>query len=162
MIIGRAASIYDNKEATLTQSFGPEARGGACSAQVVISSEHNLYPYVTEPDILMVMSQPAYERFICECKPNALILYEKSLVKPKNTSKGNRVIGIPAIKFAEELKRQIVLNIVMVGFFTAMTDIITLEAVQKAVAYSVPKGTTKLNLDAFMRGFSYGVEVANH
>ena len=79
MIMGRAASIYDNKDATLTQSFGPEARGGACSAQVVVSSERNLYPCVTQPDILVVMSQPAYDKYITEIKPGALVLFEEIL-----------------------------------------------------------------------------------
>ncbi len=160
MIMGRAASIYDDKDATLTQSFGPEARGGACSAQVVVSTERNLYPCVTNPDILVAMSQPAYEKYIGEVKPGALILYEESLVKPEPRPEGSKTYGIPATKIAEELGRSMVLNIVMLGFFTALSRLVSLEAMKKAVSDSVPRGTLKLNEDAFMRGYNYGLELA--
>ena len=159
MIMGRAASIYDNKDATLTQSFGPEARGGACSAQVVVSSERNLYPCVTQPDILVVMSQPAYDKYITEIKPGALVLFEEILVKPGPRPQGSRIYGIPATRFAEELGRSMVLNIVMLGFFTALSNLVALDAMKKAVADSVPRGTLKLNEDAFMKGYHYGLEL---
>lgn len=68
MVIGKAASIYQNGYATLTQSFGPEARGSACSAQLILSDEPILYPYITNPDILIVMSQEAYTKFSPEVK----------------------------------------------------------------------------------------------
>ena len=61
MVIGKAAAIHDGKFATLTQSFGPEARGSACSAQLIVSDEPILYPYLTQPDILVVMSQEAHD-----------------------------------------------------------------------------------------------------
>jgi 2-oxoglutarate ferredoxin oxidoreductase subunit gamma len=160
MIIGRAAALHDNKDATLTQSFGPEARGGACSAQVVLSSERNLYPCVTHPDILVVMSQPAYDKFIEEVKPEgALVLYEESLVKIGKLPKGVRSFGIPATRLAEELGRKMVLNIVMVGFLAALSDVATLDSMKKALGESVPKGTEKLNLSAFTRGFEYGQQL---
>ena len=89
MIIGRAAAIYDHKDATLTQSFGPEARGGACSAQVVVNTERNLYPMVSSPDVLVVMSQPAFDKFLPEVKPDGLILYESSLVSPDSIPAGH-------------------------------------------------------------------------
>ncbi|NMB74395.1 MAG: pyruvate ferredoxin oxidoreductase [Myxococcales bacterium] len=156
MIMGRGAAIHDGLDATLTQSFGPEARGGACSAQVVLSPDRNLYPCVSHPDILVVMSQPAYDKFIGEVKPGALLLYEESLVKPEPLPPGVKAYGIPATQLAEELGRRMVLNIVMVGFLAALTDAVSLEAVKKALAESVPKGTEKLNLDAFQKGFEYG------
>ncbi len=156
MIIGRAASIYEGKDATLTQSFGPEARGGSCSGQVVVNTDRNLYPMVTHPDILVVMSQPAYLKFIPEVKSGGLILYESELVKPQNHSEGLTAYGIPATKFAEELGRKMVLNIIMVGFFTALSDVCSEESMRKAVENSVPRGTERLNLSAFNRGFSYG------
>ena len=159
MIIGKAASIYDDKDATLTQSFGPEARGGSCSAQVVVNTDRNLYPMVTQPDVLVVMSQPAYLKFVGEVKPGALILYDDTLVKMDDLADGCRSFGIPATRFAEELGRRMVLNIIMVGFFTALGDICSLESVKQAVTNSVPKGTEKLNLNAFERGYSYGLEL---
>ena len=157
MIIGRAASIYDHKFATLTQSFGPEARGSACSAQVIVSDDRILYPYVTKPQILMVMSQEACNKFLPETTENATVIIEEELVKPKRLKPDMKLFAIPATRLAEELGRKMVLNIVMVGFFTAVTRLLGFDAVREAVKASVPKGTENLNLEAFDRGFKYGV-----
>lgn len=159
MIIGRAAAIYDGKDATLTQSFGPEARGGACSAQVVVNTQRNLYPMVTQPDVLVVMSQPAYDKYIPEVKPGGLVLYESALVQTDGLPNGSPAYGIPATQYAEDLGRRMVLNIIMVGFFTALSGICSLDAVKQAVVASVPKGTEKLNLNAFERGYQHGIDL---
>jgi 2-oxoglutarate ferredoxin oxidoreductase subunit gamma len=154
MVIGKAAAIYDGKFATLTQSFGPEARGSACSAQLIVSDEPILYPYFAQPDILVVMSQEAQARFAPELKPAGMLLYEEDLIHPDHTS--IRHYGIPATRFAEELGRKLVLNMVMVGFVTAMTGLASVEAVRKAISTSVPRGTEELNLAAFAKGHGYG------
>ena len=159
MIIGRAASIYDNKFATLTQSFGPEARGSACSAQVIVSEDRILYPYVTKPQILLVMSQEACNKFLPETTEGATVIIEEELVKPKELKPGMKLFAIPATRFAEELGRKMVLNIVMVGFFTAVTKILHFDSVREAVKASVPQGTENLNLEAFDRGYKYGVSL---
>ena len=158
IILGRAAALYDSKDATLTQSFGPEARGGSCSAQVVISTERNLYPCVTQPDVLTVMSQPAYDKFVEEIKPDGLLLYEESLVEPGTIPEGVRAYGIPATRIAEDMGRKMVLNIVMLGFVTALSGLVSADAVRKAITDAVPPGTQKLNSDAFNRGYNYGIK----
>jgi 2-oxoglutarate ferredoxin oxidoreductase subunit gamma len=157
IIIGRAASIYDNKYATLTQAFGPEASGSACSAQVIISNEKILYPYVTKPEILMVLSQEACNKFLPETTDNALVIIEEDLVRPKCLRSGMNVHGIPATRIAEELGRKMILNIIMVGFFTAITKLVNYEAVKEAVKASVPPGTESMNLRAYDRGYQYGL-----
>jgi 2-oxoglutarate ferredoxin oxidoreductase subunit gamma len=156
MVIGKAAAIYDGKFATLTQSFGPEARGSACSAQLIVSDEPILYPYLTQPDILVVMSQEAHARFGADLKPAGMLLYEQDLIHLDNTTQGVRHYGIPATRFAEELGRKLVLNMVMVGFVTALAGLATPQAVRKAIADSVPKGTGNLNLAAFEKGLEFG------
>lgn len=156
MIIGKAASIYDTKHATLIQSFGPEARGSACSAQLIISNDKILYPYVTKPDILMVMSQEAFTKFYPEMNENGTLIIEEDLVKPNNVKPSVKVYGIPATRFAEELGRRLFLNIVMVGFFAAVTKLVSNDAFRKAVADSVPKGTESMNLQAFEKGYVFG------
>jgi 2-oxoglutarate ferredoxin oxidoreductase subunit gamma len=158
MIIGRGASIHDTKHATLTQAFGPEARGSACSAQIVVSDEPVEYPYVTHPDILIVMSQEAYNRFGPGMAENATLLYESDLVEPHDLRPGITAYGIPSTKFAEELKRRMVANIVMVGFFAAMVDLVPTEALRQSVIDSVPPGTEALNQQAFETGLAYGRE----
>ncbi len=156
MVIGKAAAIHDGKFATLTQSFGPEARGSACSAQLIVSDVPVLYPYITEPDILVAMSQEAYARFGRDLKPAGMLLYEQDLIQADHAFPDVRYFGIPATRFAEELGRKLVLNMVMVGFVTALTGLATPPAVRKAVADSVPKGTEKLNLAAFEKGQEFG------
>jgi 2-oxoglutarate ferredoxin oxidoreductase subunit gamma len=161
IIIGRAASIYDNKFATLTQSFGPEARGSACSAQVIVSENKILYPYVVKPHILLAMSQEAYNKFIPEIADEATIIIEEDLVRPNGLKPGMKVFGIPATRLAEELGRKMILNIVMVGFFAAVTKLVNNEAVREAVKASVPPGTEQMNLSAFDRGYEYGLSLKN-
>jgi 2-oxoglutarate ferredoxin oxidoreductase subunit gamma len=156
IVIGKAAAIHDGKFATLTQSFGPEARGSACSAQLIVSDQPVLYPYLTEPDILVAMSQEAHARFGPELKPAGMLLYEQDLIHLDHTTEGIRHYGIPATRFAEELGRKLVLNMVMVGFVTALTELATPPAVRKAIAASVPKGTENLNLAAFEKGLEFG------
>lgn len=159
MIVGKAASLYDNLHATMTQAFGPEARGSACSAQLVVSQEPILYPYVTRPDILVTMSQDAFTKFAPELKDDGLLLIEEELVHPGALPKGVRVYGIPATRIAETLGRPMVLNIVMVGFFAAIARLVNADAVRKAVETSVPSGTEQLNLAAFDQGFEHGRKV---
>jgi len=159
IVLGKAASIYENGFATMTQNFGPEARGGACSAQLVVSDSPVLYPYTIQPDIMVVMSQEAYNRFAHELKPGGLLIVEEDLVRVSDLKGDPRVYAIPATRFAEELGKRMVLNSVMVGFFTAVTKLLTPDAVRKAVADSVPPAFRELNLKAFERGFEYGVDV---
>jgi 2-oxoglutarate ferredoxin oxidoreductase subunit gamma len=157
-ILGKGASIYDERHATMTQSFGPEARGSACSSQVIVSDERILYPYVKMPEILVSMSQEAYDKFEPALGPKGTLLVDEDLVKLRETRDQIKVFRIPATRFAEELGRKIVLNIVMLGFFTAVTGIVQEESMREAVKTSVPKGTEKLNLAAFDKGLEYGKE----
>jgi 2-oxoglutarate ferredoxin oxidoreductase subunit gamma len=159
IIIGRAASIYANKFATLTQSFGPEARGSACSAQLIVSDESVLYPYVTRPEILMAISQEACNKFLPEVTDDATLIIEEDLVQPQGVKPGMKVYSIPATRIAEEIGRKMILNIVMVGFFTAVTGLIEYDAVRDAVRASVPQGTEVMNMKAFDRGYKYGEEL---
>src|SRR6204780_5061061 len=156
ILLGKAASIYQGAFATMTQNFGPEARGGACSAQLVLSDSPVLYPYITRPDILVAMSQEAYNRFAPELKPQGILIIEEDLVRVADLKGDPKVYSIPATRIAEELGKRMVLNSVMVGFFTAVTKLLTADAVRKAVADSVPSSFRELNLKAFERGYEYG------
>ncbi|MHC4944616.1 MAG: 2-oxoacid:acceptor oxidoreductase family protein [Planctomycetota bacterium] len=158
IIIGKAASLYDNKHATLIQAFGPEARGSACSAQVVLADEYIGYPYITRPHYEVIMSQEAYTKFVPELADDGVLMYEKDLVKLENLPPGIKAVGIPATRIAEELGHRIILNIVMVGFFCAVSGLISEEAARQAIQASVPPGTESLNLSAFKRGYEYGKE----
>ncbi len=153
-IIGRACSINSDKHATMIQSFGPEARGSACSSTLVVSDTEVLYPYIQRPDIFIVMSGEGYEKFGEELKEDGLLVYEKDLVHP-TFKEGQPAFGIPSTRIAESLGRTIIQNIVMLGFFAAVVKLVPREAMRDAVKDSVPAGTEELNLKAFDAGWAY-------
>jgi 2-oxoglutarate ferredoxin oxidoreductase subunit gamma len=157
-IIGKAAAIYADGYATLTQNYGPEARGGASSAALVISDEPVLYPYTTRPDVLVVLSQEAFLRFAPEMNPEGILLVEQDLVRLEHIPGAVRVYAIPATRMAEELGKKIVTNIVMVGFFASKTDFLPPEAYKAAIVDSVPSAARELNLRAFDAGFQFGLQ----
>jgi 2-oxoglutarate ferredoxin oxidoreductase subunit gamma len=155
IVLGKACSIHQGKYATMTQNFGPEARGGACSAQLILSDTPVLYPYVTQPDVMVVMSQEAYVKFGPELKEGGILLIERDLVRVTDLPKQTRIHSVPATRIAEGLGKRMVLNMVMVGFFTAVTKLLDPEAVRKAVADSVPAAFRDLNLKAFDAGYEF-------
>jgi 2-oxoglutarate ferredoxin oxidoreductase subunit gamma len=156
-VIGKAAAIFDEKFSTMVQSFGPEARGSSCSATVIVDDHAIAYPYVKHPDVLVVMSQESLTRFGKEIADGAILIVEEDLVKLDAVPNNARVYPIPATRFAEEIGKKLVTNIVMVGFFTAVTRVISHDAMRSAVLDSIPKGTEDLNMKAFEKGYEYGM-----
>ena len=159
MIIGKDAAIFEDRYATLVQAFGPEARGSTVSAQVIVSDDPIPYPYLRSSNILMVFGQSAYDKFVGEMAENSILIYEEELVVPDgNLPKSAKKYGIPGTRLAEEeMGRRIVFNMLMNGFFTAVTGIIDADAMRQAVANSVPKGTESFNLKAFNLGYENGL-----
>lgn len=153
-IIGHACAVNASRHATMIQSFGPEARGSACSTTLAVSDTEVLYPYISRPDIFVVMSSEGYEKYRDELKPKGTLIYETDLVKPR-LKKSQPSFGIPSTRIAETLGRTIVQNIVMLGFVAAVTKLVAIEAMREAVRESVPPGTEQLNLRAFDSGVEY-------
>ena len=153
-IVGKAAALYDGKEAILTQSYGPEARGGACSAELVVDDDPIDYPMLNSPSILVLMSQEAYEKYGTHVEPSTNVIVESDLVQeaPEEWP------GIPATRLAEELGARISANIVMLGFLTGVTRLLSHEAMEEAIATSVPARTVELNLRAFTKGYEHGLQ----
>ena len=154
VILGKALTIYSDYEAVMTQSYGPEARGGASSANLIISDEPIDYPFVLKPDILVGLSQEAYALYRPDAREDAMLLIDNDLVIPNN---GDTPYCIPATRLAEELGRRVVTNVVMVGYFTAVTKLLSREAVEKAIEDTVRPKTLPLNLKAFNVGFNHPV-----
>ncbi|MCU0233359.1 MAG: 2-oxoacid:acceptor oxidoreductase family protein [Thermoanaerobaculales bacterium] len=150
-IIGRACAVNAGMHATMIQSFGPEARGSACSTTLAVSDTEVLYPYIGRPDVFVVMSSEGWEKFGNELKDDGTLVYERDLVKVQ-PKPGQQAFGVSSTRIAEELGRPIVQNIVMLGFFAAVTRIVPVERMREAVRESVPKGTEELNLKAFDAG----------
>ncbi|NIM91724.1 MAG: pyruvate ferredoxin oxidoreductase [Candidatus Aminicenantes bacterium] len=159
LITGKALAIFDNKHATMTQSFGPEARGSACSSQLVVSDDRVLYPYISTPEILISMSQEAYEKYEPELIEDGILIIDKDLVKTKPPRGNIKTYVVPSTRFAEELGNRIIANLVMLGFFTAITRIVSPEAMKKALPGLVPSRFLDLNIKAFDRGYEYGKKI---
>ncbi|HED00846.1 MAG TPA: hypothetical protein ENN18_10795 [Proteobacteria bacterium] len=156
LIIGRAAAIFDHNQAVYTQEYSPEARGGASASSIIIASGQIHTPYVTEPDIMVIMAQGAYNKYQKDVRPGSRLIIDKDLVRPKDLPDSVQIQAIPSTRLAEELGQKVVANIVILGFFTALVPHISLAAMQKALKGSIPKGTEELNLRAFETGYNYG------
>jgi len=153
IILAEAASIIEGKSAVQSQSYGPEARGGASKSEVIISDKTIDFPKATEIDMMLALTQEACSKYYKDIKPNGTLLVDEDFVKevPKGTFK---VIRLPIIRTAsEEIGKAFVANIVALGAITAMTGQVSLEAVEKAVLSRVPKGTEELNKKALMAGY---------
>jgi 2-oxoglutarate ferredoxin oxidoreductase subunit gamma len=159
LITGKALALYDNKHATMTQSFGPEARGSACSSQLVVSDDRVLYPYISIPEILISMSQEAYEKYEPELSEDGILIIDKDLVKMKPARGKAKIYSVPSTRFAEELGNRITANLVMLGFFSSVTGVVSAEAMKKALPGLVPGRFLDLNIKAFDKGYDFGKEV---
>ena len=157
-ILGKAAALYDGKEAVMTQAHGPEARGGASSANVVISDLTVDYPFVQKPDILIALSQEAYLKFRPKAKEGAQVFIDQDLIDPFEY---DSPVVIPATRIAEDLGKRIVANVVMLGFFTAAAGVVSKEAMLKSIESTVKPKTLSLNLEAFERGFMHTAQETN-
>ncbi|MEM1563126.1 MAG: 2-oxoacid:ferredoxin oxidoreductase subunit gamma [Candidatus Bathyarchaeia archaeon] len=159
IMVATAACIYGGKHAVQTQSYGPESRGGACRSEVVIADDEIDFPKVTEPDILVVMSQHAYNEYAETVKNGGTIILDPDMIPNERELKGVKVFRVPATRMAEELGRRIVANVVMLGAFAAITGIVDKDSLKESIKANVPKGTEELNLKAFEMGYEYGKKV---
>ncbi|MDI6732406.1 MAG: 2-oxoacid:acceptor oxidoreductase family protein [Planctomycetota bacterium] len=158
-ICGKAASIYENLYATLTQNYGPESRGGACSAQLIVSDKPIFYPHPIKTDILVALSAEGYQKNQNNLTKDAIIITDQDLVP---ASKGMEhgvfsvnIYPIPATRLAESLGKKMVANIVVLGFVTALTKIVSKRSMMEAIKTSVPEASIELNLLSFEKGFNY-------
>ncbi|MGQ4832568.1 MAG: 2-oxoacid:acceptor oxidoreductase family protein [Candidatus Asgardarchaeia archaeon] len=156
-VVGKAASIYDGKHAVFTQVYGPEARGGASYSSVVIDEDEKIdYPYADNPDIMVIMSQEGLHKFLNQLKKGGQLIIDSSLVSlPSQLPDEIKLFKIPATSIAESLGARVVANIVMLGFFTKITKLISYEAARKAITTTVPSRYLELNLRAFEEGYHY-------
>jgi 2-oxoglutarate ferredoxin oxidoreductase subunit gamma len=160
IILGKAASLFDENEAVQTQSYGPEARGGASKCEVVIDNKLIEYPKVLSPDILVAMSNEALLKYIGDLKDNGTLIVDPGTtdineVREFIDEHNIDVYEAPATMTAiNDIGLKIVANIVMVGAITKITKVISKEAAMKAIEASVPKGTEEKNIKAFEAGYA--------
>lgn len=153
IILAEAASIYEGKQAVQSQSYGPEARGGASKSEVIISDAPIDYPKATRVDALLALTQEACDKYVHDLKDDGILLYDSDLVKrvPEGPFKK---IGFNIINTAKnDVGREIVANIVALGAMVALTGVVSRENGEKAVLSRVPEAFLELNKKAYSMGF---------
>ena len=153
-IIGKAAAVFMDYNAVQSQSYGPEARGGAARSEVIISDEKIGYPRPTSVDVLVAMSQESFDAYRNDIRDDTRIVIDPDLVTKHNI--GRPVYKVYAQQIAETLGNKIVTNIVMVGAATSILNLLEPDAVKKAVIDSVPSRFKEMNITAFERGLEAG------
>jgi len=157
-IIFAEAGILDGKNAIQTQSYGPEARGGASKAEVIISNEEIDFPKVERPDLVLALTQIASDKYVSSVKETGTVVVDSEIELPKDLKVG-RIIRVPIIKTAtEEIGKAIVANIIAIGLITEITGCVSKESVENAILSRVPKGTEELNKKALNIGYELGLK----
>lgn len=158
-IILAEAALYDGLNVVQSQSYGPEARGGASKAEVIISENEINYPKVDNCDIMLTLTQDAYEKYINSLKPGGTLIIDKTInitIKRKDI----KIYSIPIMETAmNKLNKPMVANIVALGSIYELTKLVTKESLELAVCDRVPRGTEELNKRALEEGFSL---IRNH
>jgi 2-oxoglutarate ferredoxin oxidoreductase subunit gamma len=158
IILAAAAAEHTEYNAVQSQSYGPESRGGSSKADVIISTDEIDYPEIKSPEILLVMTQEACDKFVPGVRPGGMVIVDDTYVKdvPPTDAK---VIKYSISAKAKELGREIVANIVALGLLVGLTGIVPEEAALQSVLARVPKGTEELNKTAFLAGIQAAKEV---
>ncbi len=161
VVLARAFALYerwDGRElyANQTQSYGPEARGGASRSDVVVSDDKVFFPLVERPDYLILMSQPAYDRYIEEIDEDTVIFLDSDSVEGKPS---NEHYEIPATSKSEEIGARIVANVIMLGAFVEISAMIGKDSISRSLMDVVPEGTKEVNRKALNLGFALGKNV---
>lgn len=152
IILAEAAAIHDGKNAVQTQSYGPEARGGASKSEVVISDGEIDHPEVIQADVLVTLSKQAFKKFANTVKPDGLLIVDEDKV---DASSAPKAIRIPITRMAfETTGRVITANTVALGVLVELTGVVSKDAIEKAIMARAPRGTEEMNHKALAAGFA--------
>ena len=158
IILAEAAAIYDNKNVAQTQDYGPEARGGASKAEVIIGDDEIDYPKVISADVLVAMSQEACDKYFSSLKKGGILVVDEEKVGRVPTS---YAVKVPITRLAAETTgRAITANVVALGLLVGLTGVVTREAIEKAVTARAPKGTEEMNRAALTVGFAAADQIS--
>lgn len=158
-ILAEAAAIYEGRNAVQTQSYGPEARGGASKAEVVISDGEIDYPKAIDLDLLLSLTQESCTKYSDDLKEGSVLIVDSGLVKELPAG-DYKVFKAPITDIAiNKVGKAVVTNIVALGILTRISGIVSEESMKKAILARVPKGTEELNMKAFDEGFKKGDEL---
>ncbi len=160
VILGAAAVTKAGLNATQTQSYGSEARGGECQAEIILSPTLIDSPVADQSDILIAMSQSAYVRFIGRLRSGGMLIYDPELVDWDEKRKDIKVISVPATKIATEMGAKLSANMVILGFIQQATGMFNQEDLFEAIRENVKERFVKVNLDSAKKGIALAKEKA--
>jgi len=153
MILATAATL-DHRRVVQTESYGPEARGGYSRSDVIISNDAVDYPEVERADLLVAISQSAATQYIASLRQDGIFIYDSEKVADPPVFKGT-TFAVPLTRMAvAETGREQTTNILTLGAVTAITGVVSVESLRKAVIGKVPQGTEELNSRALARGLA--------
>lgn len=156
IILAEAAGVYDGKNVIQSQSYGPEARGGASKAEVIISDKEIFYPKATGIDILLAMTQEAWNKYSNDLKPDAVAIVDSWYVKEVDRP---GVIILPfSQKAREEVGLEIIANVIALAAISQITGVVSPGSLEKSLMSRIPKGTEEKNRKAMEIGFALGLE----
>src|SRR5512138_586472 len=154
VILAEAAAIYDGRNATQTQVYGPESRGGTSKAEVIISDQEIDYPKTTAVDLLLALTQAAADKHASDLKPSGILVADLDRV-PKPPAGSYRLHHLPMLRTAKEtIGKAMVTNIVSLGVVVGLSKVVSTRAIERAVLGRVPRGTEDLNRRALAAGFA--------
>ena len=158
-VLAEAAAVYEDKNATQSQSYGPEARGGASRSDVIISDEDIDYPKAVALDVLLALTQESVDKYVPDLKQDGTLIVDSDNIHRRPTGSFD-LVGLPITKIAEDtVGRKLVANIVALGVLVAVSGIVSPRAAEMAILARVPKGTEELNIQAFRAGMDAAVQL---
>ena len=151
-ILAEAAAIYDDKNASESCSYGPEVRGGAARAEIIISDEDIDYPRIDTVDLLIALTQEAYDKSIKDLTPNGIVVADDR-IKTGNEIESRKIYSVPFADIAEkECERPSMINIVTLGFFAGVSEIISEKSIRQAILSRAPKTSEAIYMKAYEAG----------
>ena len=153
-LLGIAASLYDGKEAVVTQSYGPEARGGAARSDVVISEDAVDYPFVIQADVLAALFPEAYTKFRPILKEGGTLIVDSALVKVSEEDEASAIM-VPATKIADEVGNRLTRNVVILGCLVGATGVVSREAMVQAIHKQMKEKIVEVNIKALDAGIEF-------
>jgi 2-oxoglutarate ferredoxin oxidoreductase subunit gamma len=158
-ILGEAFAIYEGKNSVNTQSYGPEARGGACRSEVVVSDGEIHYPNVRKADLFIALSQVALDTYIADLKEGGILIVDPHSVKKVPDRTKYRVYEVPTMEIAHRIGGVKFQNSVALGaLYPLIAHMIRESSLRQAISKNVPPKTVEINMKAFERGVHYGKE----
>jgi len=154
-IVGVAAALYDKKNAVQTQSYGPESRGGACKAEVVLSDGEIHYPKVRSADVLVALSQTACDVYLKDLRPGGLLIIDPLTVMKEVSRSDVRIVKVPTAEIALTVGPKKFQNMVALGALCELTGVVSQKSIEKAIEEGVPPKTLRQNIEAFRKGIEY-------